>query len=75
MSQTSRDFLRGGPAIADWLGVGKNRVWALVRDGKLPVFKLGGTIHARKSTLSKWIETQENQSIEQKENNKPINQR
>ena len=71
MSQTSQDILRGGPAIADWLGVGKNRVWALVRDGKLPVFKLGGTIYARKSTLCRWIEDQEKLSIEKKDNDKP----
>jgi len=63
MNQTSDDFLKGGPDIAAWLGVKKGRVWALVRDGKIPVFKLGGKIHARKSTLLKWIEMQEEQAF------------
>ncbi|MDF8353215.1 helix-turn-helix domain-containing protein [Ensifer adhaerens] len=45
----------GGDAIADFLGITRRQVYRLVYDGHLPSFKLGGTIAARKSSLSQWL--------------------
>jgi hypothetical protein len=58
----SRDLLRGADEIAQFLFGAENRrrkVYHLVATSKLPVFKLGSMICARKSILLKWIEDQE----------------
>ena len=57
------DLLRGGAEIAKFLyGDEKHRpkvYHAIEKDG-LPVFRMnGGMIHARKSTIMKWIEEKE----------------
>lgn len=53
------DLLHGGNEISEFLGLEPQRVWALARNGQLPVFHLGKKISARKSTLIKWMEKQE----------------
>ncbi len=58
----SGDILRGADKIAEFLfGDPKLRrkVYHLVETGRLPVFRLGTTICARKSTLVAFIEQQE----------------
>ena len=58
----SDDLLLGAGAIAEFM-FGDNRkrrqVYHLAQTNKLPVFKLGATICARRSTLVAWIEAQE----------------
>lgn len=56
---TERDLLMGADAIADFLGVTRRQVYRLVHDGIMPSFKLGGTVAARRSSLTKWMETVE----------------
>ncbi len=56
------DLLRGGDQIAEFVfGDPKQRrkVYHLAQNSQLPVFKLGATICARRSTLIAWIEAQE----------------
>lgn len=36
------------------------RIYHAIAQKELPTFKLGGRIHARRSTILKWIESQEN---------------
>jgi hypothetical protein len=58
----SQDLLRGAEEIAEFLfGDQKLRrqVYHLAATTKLPTFKLGSMICARKSVLLKWIENQE----------------
>ncbi|WP_065091605.1 helix-turn-helix domain-containing protein [Rhizobium leucaenae] len=57
------DLLMGADAIADYLGVTRRQVYRLVYDQIIPSFKLGGTVAARKSSLTKWM-----QELEQAEN-------
>jgi hypothetical protein len=56
------DLLRGADAIAEFLYGDKKfrrKVYHLASTTKLPVFKLGSMICARKSVLLKWIAAQE----------------
>ncbi len=62
----SDDMLRGAEAIAEFLfGDAKQRrkVYHVVETGKLPTFRLGAILCARKSKLLAWIEQQERQSV------------
>jgi hypothetical protein len=45
------DMLEGAEAIAAFLGLTRRQVFNLVRERRLPFFKLGQKIFARKSTL------------------------
>jgi len=56
-----RDLLMGADAIAGFLGVTRRQVYRLVYDEIIPSFKLGGTVAARRSSLTKWMETLEGQ--------------
>lgn len=64
------DLLHGGNEISEFLGLEPQRVWALARNGDLPIFRFGKKITARKSTLLQWMEEQENKNLKQK-NDKP----
>ncbi len=52
------DLLYGVPAIASFLGLTDAQVYHLAR-GKLPTFKIGGKVCARRSSLSDWLAEQE----------------
>jgi excisionase family DNA binding protein len=51
------DLLMGANAIAKFLGVSSRQVYRLAYDGIIPHFKLGGTVAARKSSLTRWIDS------------------
>lgn len=56
------DLLLGAEAIADFLfgDSGKRRqVYHLAQTNQLPIFKLGASLCARRSTLVTWIQAQE----------------
>jgi hypothetical protein len=56
------DLLRGAAEIAMFLfndPLGRRKVFHLANSSKLPFFKLGGMICARRSVLLKWIKDQE----------------
>ncbi|RDL52093.1 hypothetical protein BLJAPNOD_03244 [Ensifer sp. M14] len=53
------DLLMGAHAIARFLGVTPRQVYRLTYGALVPHFKLGGTVAARKSSLSKWLAEQE----------------
>jgi hypothetical protein len=62
-SEFASDLLRGADEIAEFLFGDRKlrrRIYHLVATSKLPVFKLGSTICARRSVLLKWIRDQEN---------------
>ena len=61
------DLLRGADQIAEFLfgDRGERRkVYHLVEKSRLPVFRLGSVLCARKSTLTTWIEDQERRAVE-----------
>ena len=63
----SSDILEGAAAIAEYL-LGtpdqRRRIYWLAENQSLPLFRLGQTLCARKSTLSQWIGEQERAGIE-----------
>lgn len=58
------DMLVGAESIAIYTGWTRRRVFHLVEKSQLPCFKIGGVIHARKSTLLHWIARMEQQTLE-----------
>ena len=56
------DLLGGAEAIAEFIyghGPHRRKIYHLVQTKRLPVFHLGSTLCARRSTLIAWIEEQE----------------
>ncbi|KAA0576817.1 helix-turn-helix domain-containing protein [Azospirillum sp. Sh1] len=53
------DILKGVKDIAKFTGLTERSVYHIAAAGRLPVFKLGATICARKSTILAWIQEQE----------------
>jgi len=61
-NEFAADMLRGADEIALYLYGNREerrKIYHLVRTSKLPVFKLGSMICARRSVLLKWVQTQE----------------
>jgi len=56
---TDGDLLLGADAIGRFLGITRRQTYRLVYDGIMPSFKLGGTVAARRSSLTKWLDEQE----------------
>jgi hypothetical protein len=60
------DMLHGAEEIAEFLfGKGKLRrkVYHLAKTSRLPVFRLGSKLNARRSVLIKWIADQEQRGL------------
>lgn len=57
------DMIRGADAIADWMGLNRRQIYHLAATSRLPVFKMGSILCARKSRLMDWIKEQEERSI------------
>jgi hypothetical protein len=53
------DLLTGAEAIATFMGMKPRRVYHLAETQRLPVFRIGATLCARRSTLVRWIEDME----------------
>ncbi|MFD1701721.1 DNA-binding protein [Methylopila henanensis] len=51
-------FIYGSPSRAN-----VRRVYYLVETSRIPIFRLGGALSARKSVLLAWIEAQERESV------------
>jgi hypothetical protein len=62
----AKDLLRGADSIAEFLYGDRDlrrKVYYLTATSKLPTFKLGSTICARKSVLLKWVGDQEEKHL------------
>jgi excisionase family DNA binding protein len=57
------DLLSGAEAIASYIGVKPRRIYHLAETRRLPVFRIGSTLCARRSTLLRWIEDMERAAI------------
>lgn len=57
--QIEKDLLVGAKDIANFLGISQRVVYRLTYDGIIPHFKLGGSVAARRSSLSRWMDEQE----------------
>lgn len=53
------DLAFGAEAIANVLGLTTRQVYHLNEKSHLPIFRIGSTICARRSTLQKWFDDQE----------------
>lgn len=58
--------LIGAHQIADYLGINRGRVYTLVSNKRLPIFRIYNTICARVDTLDAWIKRQEEEAIKPK---------
>lgn len=58
------DLLSGAEAIAAFIGVKPRRIYHLAETQRLPIFRMGATICARRSTLVRWIEEMERQATQ-----------
>jgi excisionase family DNA binding protein len=54
-----RDLLLGADAIASFLGISRRQVYRLTYDHVIPTFRAGGSVAARRSSLTKWMAAQE----------------
>lgn len=52
-------ILMGAKAIASFLGVTQRQAYRLIYECGLPHFKLGGTVAARRVSLTAWVIAQE----------------
>lgn len=59
MNDNNADLLMGADAIGAFLGITRRQTYRLVYDGLLPSFKLGGTVAARRSSLTNWLAEKE----------------
>lgn len=57
------DILSGATAIAKWLNMNERTIRSLATNGRLPVFRIGAKICARKSVLNSWIADQERANV------------
>lgn len=53
------DLLFGADSLAAALGLTRRQVYHAVHCGRLPVFRIGSIICARRSTLTRWFDQQE----------------
>jgi hypothetical protein len=58
----SDDLLREAPAIALFLKCPVRQVYRLAQTGELPIFKIGGILHATKSGLRDAIRRREQEA-------------
>lgn len=63
MDTIANNLLRGGDAIADYLGLTRRQAYHAIAAGYIPTFRAGAIVCARKSTLLNWITRQETDSI------------
>ena len=59
------DLLRGADQIAEFMfgtATERRKIYHLAETSKIPVFRLGALLCARKSTLLTWIEAQESRA-------------
>jgi excisionase family DNA binding protein len=61
--QSPAAVLTGAPAIARYLGMRESQVRHLVEAKRIPVFKLGKSVAARKATLDQWLVDLERQGL------------
>ncbi|MDX3976711.1 helix-turn-helix domain-containing protein [Shinella sp.] len=53
------DILKGADEIAEFLGEDVRAIFYAIGKGRIPHFRVGQNIRARKSTLTAWIAGQE----------------
>jgi excisionase family DNA binding protein len=58
------ELLTGADEIAAFIGVKPRRIYHLAETKRLPVFRMGATLCARRSTLVRWIEDMERRATQ-----------
>jgi excisionase family DNA binding protein len=53
------DMLLGARAVATFLGISQRQIYRLADERLIPTFKVGGTLSARRSSLTAWMTAQE----------------
>jgi len=55
MDSVADDILKGADDIAAYLGMDRRAIYYAISKGRLPTFRIGTGVFARKSTLIEWI--------------------
>lgn len=58
-TENDADLLYQVPAIAKFFGMTEKQARHRIERGEIPTFRMGGTICARRSTLTAWLAAQE----------------
>jgi len=53
------DLLKGADDIASFMGMDRRAIYYSISKGRLPTFRIGTNVFARKSTLRTWISEKE----------------
>ncbi|MEQ8251884.1 MAG: helix-turn-helix domain-containing protein [Oceanibaculum nanhaiense] len=61
------DLLRGADEIARFLGLNKRAIYHAIERGRIPHFRFGANLYARRSSLLAWIEKQEQRHAQGKD--------
>lgn len=67
--------LIGAAQIAAYLGISRGRVYALVANKGLPVYRIYTTICARAATIDAWIQRQEDEALKPRGAHARLNRR
>lgn len=51
--------------VADFLRLKRRTVYALVREGKMPAYRIGGVLRFDRTVVEGWLETQKTKSREE----------
>lgn len=54
------DLLKGADEISEFIGIDRRSTYYAISKKRLPTFRIGASIFARKSTLLAWVADQEN---------------
>ncbi len=57
------DLLIGGSAIAKELHTTRHRVYRLAAQGRIPFFRMGNVVCARRSTLAEFMSSEEKKNL------------
>ncbi len=64
MQNIADDLLKGANEIATFTGIDRRSVYYAIQKGRLPTFRIGSGVYARRSTLTSWIADQEAAAIQ-----------
>ncbi len=51
------------PEVAETLGIGRTKIYEMIATGELPTVRVGRAVRISVSTLQKWVEEREQQSM------------
>lgn len=66
MNRLSDDLLVGAEAIGDFIGYDTRRTMHVLHSGQIPAFKIGQIWHAKRSTLTAFIDELDARAVKER---------